>query len=152
MTRTSNVIAFVLFAGALFAVGQDGPLASPFPEDAIAPRELIAWSRVQKPQPAPQPLPPPDTAVPQPDQDSKAPADPQGQQAPSQNSEPAVQSFVGKIVKDGATYILKVSGSATYQLEGAENAKEYEDKNVKIVGSLERGGSTIHVVKIELLS
>jgi hypothetical protein len=152
MTRTSSLIAFVVFAGALCAVGQEGPLASPTPEDAIAPRELIAWSRVQKPQPAPQPLPPPDKGVPQPDQDSKAPADPQGQQAPSQTPEPAAQSFVGKIVKDGATYVLKVSGSTAYQLEGAENASQYEDKNVKVVGTLERGGSTIHVAKIELLS
>jgi hypothetical protein len=59
---------------------------------------------------------------------------------------------VGKIIKDGATYVLKVSGNTSYQLEGAENAKQYEDKNVKVVGSLERGGGTIHVVKIELLS
>lgn len=152
MTRTSALIAFFVVAGAVFASAQEGPLASSFPEDAIAPRELIAWSRVQKPQPAPQPLPPPDTAVPQPDQDSKSQSDPQGQQAPNQSPEPAVQSFVGKIVKSGSVYLLKVSGTTTYQLEGADNASQFEDKNVKVVGKLERGGGTIHVVKIELLS
>ena len=56
------------------------------PEDAYTSRELIAWSQLQIPQPAPQPLPPKDGHVPQPeqpqDQQPKPPADPHTQQEP----------------------------------------------------------------------
>jgi len=104
---------------------------------------------LQKPQPAPQPLPPRDTPVPQPeqpqDQQSKTPADPQNQQEPA-------QSFTGKLVKDGDRYILQASGNSTFQLETEGDLKKYENQNVKVFGTLSPGTNTIHVVKIELLS
>jgi len=98
---------------------------------------------MQKPQPAPQPLPPPDTPIPQPD--------PHGQQA-KQPSNPQVptQSFTGKIVKDGGKYVLKVASNSAYQLEG--DVQQYENQDVKVVGTLDTGSNTIRVVKIELIS
>ena len=131
------------------AFGQEPPLTPQFPEDALASQQLIAWSRLQKPQPAPQPLPPRDTPIPQPDQQgqqlAKQPADPQNQQNPT-------QSFAGKIVKDGGKYVLKVASNSTYQLDAEGGLGQYENQDVKIIGTLDTVSNTIHVVKIELLS
>jgi len=59
------------------------------PEDAYTSRDLIAWSQLQAPQPAPQPLPPKEKQVPQPeqprDQQPAPPADPNSQQRPIQS-------------------------------------------------------------------
>ncbi len=150
MNRTTNCFAGFLFLIAPLAFGQEPQqLTSPqFPEDALATQQLVAWSRFQKPQPAPQPLPPPDTRIPQPDQQdqqTKPPADPQNQQIPA-------QSFTGKIVKDGSQYVLKVASNSTYQLDAQGDVKQYENQEVKVIGNLDRASNTIHVVKIELLS
>ena len=48
--------------------------------------------------------------------------------------------------------VLKVAKNTTYQLEGAGDTTQYENRNVKIEGSLNASGNTIHVVRIELLS
>ena len=152
MYRTTNFLAgFILLAVTPLAFAQEPQMAAPqVPEDALATEQLIAWSRLQKPQPAPQPLPPRDTPIPQPgqdqDQQAKPPADPQTQQSPTN------QSFTGKIMKDGAKYVLKVAGNTTYQLDGQSDVQQYENQTVKVVGSLDAGSNTIRVVKIELLS
>lgn len=144
MNRTSHWCAGLLLVMTALAFGQTPPQS---PEDALATQQLIAWSRLQKPQPAPQPLPPRDTPLPQPD--------PQGQQAkPPANSQDQAptQSFRGKIVKDRGKYVLKVVGNTTYQLDGQDSLKQYENHEVKIIGSLDTLSNTIHIVKIELLS
>jgi uncharacterized protein DUF5818 len=150
MNRTTNLIAglFLLISGVAFC--QDQQSALQVPEDALSPRELIAWSSVQKPQPTPQPLPPPDTPVPQPDPQAGSSQKPSENQ--SQPQAPTAQSFVGKIVREGGTVVLKVAKNTTYQLEGAGDTTQYENRNVKIEGSLNASGNTIHVVRIELLS
>jgi len=146
MNRPAGLLlgGFLLFLGA-GAFAQEPQT----PEDAFSTRDLIAWSYLQKPQPAPQPLPPRDTPIPQPgqpqDQQSKVPAEPGQQQQP-------VESFTGKIVKDEGRYVLKVSAGSTYQLEGAEGLERFENLNVRVVGSIDPGTTTIHVVKIDLLS
>ena len=114
----------------------------------MATQELIAWSRMQKPQPAPQPLPPRDTPVPQPDQQGQQPAQPQT--PPDQT--PTTQSFTGKIIKDGDKYVLKVASNITYELQEQGNLTQYENQNVKVVGNLDKSTNTIRVAKIELLS
>ncbi len=148
MNRTTNCFAGFLLAIAPLAFGQEPQLTQQFPEDALATRQLIAWSRLQKPQPAPQPLPPRDTPLPQPgpqDQQAKPPADPHTQQTPT-------QSFTGKIVKDGGRYFLKVSSNSSYQLDAQGDVKQYENQDVKVIGNLDSTSNTIRVVKIELLS
>lgn len=146
MCRTTSLAGFILFVASL-AFTQEPQLKSEIPEDAFGTRQLIAWSSLQKPQPAPQPLPPRDTPIPQPDQpadqQSKSPADPQRPQSP-------VQAFTGKIVKEGAEYVLK--GSTTYKLDEQSDASQYENKEVKVTGNLDTASNRIHVVKIELLS
>jgi outer membrane biosynthesis protein TonB len=141
MNRTTTCFAGLLLAVTPLAFGQEPQLTTPqVPEDALATRQLIAWSRLQKPQPAPQPLPPRDTPIPQPDQQdqpdqqAKRPADPENQQVP-------VQSFTGK-----------VASNSTYQLDAQGDVKQYENQDVKVIGNLDSSSNTIRVVKIELLS
>ena len=147
MNRTTNLFAGVLLAITPLAFGQE-PQPAPFPEDALATQQLIAWSRMQKPQPAPQPLPPRDTPVPQPDQQGQQPAEPKT----PQDQTPTTQSFTGKIIKDGNKYVLKVASNITYELQEQGNVTQYENQNVKVVGTLDKSTNTIRVVKIELLS
>ncbi|HEV2398368.1 MAG TPA: hypothetical protein VGS27_15605 [Candidatus Sulfotelmatobacter sp.] len=151
MNRTTTILASVVFTAFIctgFAAGQQSQSNSQNPEDAFSARQLIAWSGVQKPQPAPQPLPPRDTPVPQPDQPSDQqatpPADPHSEQTPS-------RSFTGKIVKDGGEYVLK-GASHTYHLDQQEGLQKYANEEVRVVGSLDPSGELIRIVKIELVS
>jgi hypothetical protein len=149
MNRMTSWLAGLILATTPLLFGQNPQVAPQFPEDALASQQLVAWSRLQKPQPAPQPLPPRDTPLPQPD--------PQDQQAkPHSNSDErpqkATQSFTGKIIEDSGKYVLKVSSNATYQLEQQVDVKQYVNQDVKITGNLDTGTNTIRVVKIELLS
>jgi hypothetical protein len=84
MNRASTLLAFLLLSPVLGLAQQP---TSPTPEDAYTSRELIAWSQLQKPQPAPQPMPPNDSVVPEPgppkDQQPKTPADPHSQREPA---------------------------------------------------------------------
>lgn len=150
MKRTAFISAstLLLFASlpALFA--QQAQTDSRVPEDAFSTRQLIAWSGVQKPQPAPEPLPPRDTTVPQPDQppDQQAnpPADPHTQQAPA-------ESFTGKIVNVSGKFALK-TGSDTYALDQQDGLQKYENQSVRVTGQLDANARTIHILKIDLLS
>ena len=149
MDQTTNLFVASVLALSAFAFSQEGRPAPQVPEDAFSTRQLIAWSGVQKPQPAPQPLPPRDTPVPQPDQPEDqqpaSPGDPHSQQSP------AAQTFTGRIIKDGGQYLLK-SGNKAYHLEGQEELQKYVDQNVKVIGSLDPSGEIIRVVKIDLMS
>ena len=81
-------LAGLLFTLAPIALAQQSS-APDVPEDALQPRELIAWSSLQKPQPVPQPMPTPDARVPQPgqprDQQVQPPADPNAEPTPTQS-------------------------------------------------------------------
>src|SRR5579864_7649898 len=148
MSRMTNMLAALVLGLLPLACAQDSRPGPQVPEEALTTRELIAWSGLQKPQPAPQPLPPRDTPIPQPDQspDQQAnpPASPHSDQTPT-------QSFTGKIVKDGGRYALK-AGSRMYQLSEQDGLQKYENQAVRIVGSLDPSSDTIRVQKIELLS
>jgi hypothetical protein len=147
MNRMTKVFAGFLLVMAPLASAQEAPPAPQFPEDALVVQQLIAWSRLQNPQPAPEPMPPRDAPVPQPDQQGKRPADPQT----PQERAPAAQSFAGKIIKNGNKFVLKSAG-ASYELQAQDDLQQYESQNVKIIGNLDTGSNTIRVVKIELLS
>lgn len=119
------------------------------PEDAFTTRELIAWSQLQKPQPAPQPLPPSESPVPQleqpRDQQAKPPTDSHAQQEPA-------RLFTGRIVKEGERYFLQLTGNTNYQLEQDRGLGVYEARNVRILGFLNIDNNTIHAVSVQVLS
>lgn len=148
MNRMTNWCAgLLLMMMAPLALGQEPQQTPKSPEDGLGAQQLIAWSWLQKPQPAPQPLPPRDTPLPQPDpqdQQTKPPVNPQDQTP--------TQSFTGKILKDAGKYVLKVAGNTTYQLDGQDSLKQYENQDVKVIGSLDTTSNTIRIVKIELMS
>ena len=150
MERTAFILGFTLlvFASLSVAVAQQSEADSRVPEDAFSTRQLIAWSGVQKPQPAPQPIPPRDTPVPQPDQpqDQRAnpPADPHTEQTPS-------ESFEGRIVKVDGKFKLR-AGTDTYALEQQDGLEKYENEAVRVTGDLDKGTRTIHIRKIDILS
>lgn len=147
MKRESVLITGMLlvFSSILFA--QDGSQPSPaLPSDPLGP-QLVVWSQLQKPKPVPQPLPPPEVpGQQQPDPQSGLPPNPQAQQ------QPAAQSFTGTIVKDAGKYVLKTSSDRAYQLDKQEMVREYEGKQVRLVGTLAADGQTVRVVRIELMS
>jgi hypothetical protein len=127
--------------------------------DGILGPQLIAWSEMQKPQPVPQrpePVPVPNSnadkqagpteATPkqQPAPDTKAPA--------QEKQGPAAQTLSGTVIKLGNKYVLKTTDKQTYELDDQDKAREYEGKQVKIVGSLDRTTNVIHITTIELVS
>jgi hypothetical protein len=153
MKRRTSLLATLLFLSVTlpltFAQNLKSEPSPVLPSDILGP-QLIAWSQVQKPQPVPQPLPPPDRAAQSAQPTDQQPVQSANALAPPQP--PAAQTFTGTIVKDGSTYVLRVSGESVYHLDDQERAKQYEGKQVKIAGTLDANGNSLHITSIELLS
>jgi hypothetical protein len=156
--RTMLVTIALLFCGVSLAQ-ERATLPAPGTGDGILGPQLIAWSEMQKPQPVPQrpePVPVPnsnadkqagpteDTPKQQPAPDTKAPA--------QEKQGPAAQTLSGTVVKLGNKYVLRTTDRETYELDDQDKAGEYEGKQVKIVGSLDRTTNMIHITSIELIS
>jgi len=148
MKRT-NLLGIAICAMLSFSSAQQSNPQTP--EDALTTRELIAWSQLQKPQPAPQPLPPSEAPIPQPeqprDQQSRPPAEPHRQQEPA-------QWISGKVVRDGGRFLLELAGNrnGSYQLESEADLTRYESQDVRIFGPINRRLMTIRALSIELAS
>ena len=143
-TKSLATAVFVLVSLPLMLAQDTQTQPSPVLPSSILGPQLIAWSQLQKPQPAPQPLPPPERPIPQPDQQQPNP--------PAQQQPPTTLTLMGTIVRDGTTYVLKVSSNNAYQLDDQDGVKQYEGKQVKIGGSLGADGKILHVTSIELVS
>jgi glucan-binding YG repeat protein len=138
--ETGSLAAFVFFlatAPLLFSQNQAGKPSPTLPSEILGP-QLIAWSQVQKPQPVSQS----DQAA-QPSQNQA--------QEPTQQ-EPTAQTLTGTVIKDGGRYFLKVSNGVVYQLDDQDRAQKYENKQVKVAGTLDAKGNSFHVTSIELIS
>ena len=85
MFRGAILAGGVALAVTSFVYGQQ-PTTPPVPEDALAPRELIAWSNLQTPQPAQEPLL---TVRAQAREPNQQPAGAQGQQQREQSHDTA---------------------------------------------------------------
>jgi hypothetical protein len=105
--------------------------------------EPVAWSQLQEPVPLPEPGAEP---APPPDQESSQTAGSQGQ------SDTAKQSIKGIIVRQGEKFVLKAGDNTTYQLDDQNKAKQYQDKEVNVVGVLDTDSNTLHIETIELVS
>jgi len=68
------------------------------------------------------------------------------QASPSQAEAP--DSFSGTVVKVGNKSVLKTD-TATYHLDDQEKAKQFEGKQVKVSGSLDKATRTIHISDIQ---
>ena len=92
-------------------------------------------------------------SAPPPDQQAQPPAqrqapDQSGQQAPdAQAQSPQTEGhiFSGTIVKSGDKLVLQDTSGTTYDIDRQDLAKKYEGKQVRINGTLDPDGKTIHV-------
>jgi hypothetical protein len=126
--KTSPSVALVfllLTAPLMFAQTPQSQPRPGLPSDILGP-QLIAWSQLQQPQPVAQPLPLSDQS----DQ----------------------QIITGTIIDDGISYVLRISTNSAYQLADQEKVKQYEGKQVKIDGTLNANGNSVHIIRIELAS
>lgn len=96
------------------------------PPDILGP-QLIVWSQLQSPQPL---------------QQTQA----------TEQKEPTSQTFTGLIMRDGGSYVLKVSTNTAYPLAEQQKAKPYEGKQVRISGILDANGESLHILSIEPVS
>jgi Protein of unknown function (DUF5818) len=155
VSRETSALATVAFlmglvASAFGQVPQIQPRPA-LPANVLGP-QLIMWSQLQQPRPMPQPLPDPPEQQPE-----QQPAQQQAGQSSNSQAEqqPAAQTFTGTIMKDGSKkdgtkYVLKSNGM-TYQLDDQDKAKQYEGKQVKIVGNLDANNNTLHIASIEAM-
>ena len=81
----------------------------------------------------PQPVPPPSQQQPDPDS--------QGQSQQAQQ----VQTFSGTIMKSGDKYVLQDASGTNYDIDRQDLVKSHEGKKVRINGTLDPDGKTIHV-------
>ena len=88
---------------------------------------------------------------PPPDQQTQPPAqrqapDQAGQQAPdSQPQQTDGKTFAGTIVKSGDKWMLQDAAGTSYDIDRQDLARKYEGKQVRINGTLDPDGKTIHV-------
>jgi hypothetical protein len=146
MKRKASILAMMAFLLVLAPAGF-AQNAGPQPTNPDL-TQLIAWSQMQNPKPLPEPRPDPapSPAAPQeqqPDQKS-------GQSASADAQQPSpMQTMTGTIAKEDGKYVLKASDGKTYLIDDQEKAKQFEGKQVKIVGSLDLNTNTIHLQSIE---
>ena len=143
MKRATSLLAASVLSIVPFTLAQDlqNQPTPPLTSDILGP-ELIVWSQFQKPQPVPQPLPDP-------------PEQQQGKSSPTPNpsdKQPDVQTFTGRITMDGGKYVLKMANDNTYQLDDQEKAKQYENKDVKLVGTVDENNHSVRIISIQLIS
>jgi uncharacterized protein YdeI (BOF family) len=73
-----------------------------------------------------------------------------GQQAPDPQAQPDAQQsqsqiFAGTIVKAGDKYVLQDASGTSYDIDRQDLAKGHEGQKVRIKGTLDPDGKTIHV-------
>ena len=55
------------------------------------------------------------------------------------------QSFSGTVVKAGDKYVLQDASGKTYDIDHQDEVKKYEGKQVRVKGTLDSDGKTIHL-------
>ena len=69
-------------------------------------------------------------------------------EAKPQSDRPDVRVYMGAVVQNGDSYVLK-SGNQQYLLDSQKKARKYKGKDVKITGTLDKAKNLIHVKKID---
>jgi uncharacterized protein YdeI (BOF family) len=80
--------------------------------------------------------------------DPQPPSQPSQQQAPdaqSQSQQTQVQTFAGTIMKSGDKYVLQDASGTSFDVDRQDLVKSHEGKKVRISGTLDPDGKTIHV-------
>jgi uncharacterized protein YdeI (BOF family) len=88
----------------------------------------------------------PNTPSAQQQQQQQPPAGQNGNDAQDQQQSPNdVQTFSGTIVKANDKYVLQDASGKTYDIDRQDGLKEYEGKQVRVTGTLDPDGKTIHM-------
>ena len=106
---------------------------------AILPGMLTAQ---QTPDQQPSPNGP---AAQQPQQPPTAQPGQPSSEAQAQTQESDGQVFSGTVVKSGDKYILQMADGTAYNLDHQDLVKKYEGKQVRVKGTLDSDGKTIHI-------
>jgi hypothetical protein len=131
-----GTLALALSAAPLFAQQSDTQSPSPSTPSAQQPSQPSQPGQSGQAQPGQTP----DTTSP-----SQPPA---GQTAPDAQAQSAAgdgQSFSGTVAKSGDKFVLQDASGKTYDVDRQEELKKYEGKQVRIKGTLDPDGKTIHV-------
>jgi cytoskeletal protein RodZ len=103
-------------------------------------------------QPPDTPAPPPTASQPAQTEPGQAPSQSTGQ-APSTQSSPAAapadagsKEYVGTIVKQGDKYMFQETATGTtYDIDHQDEVKKFDGKKVRVHGTMDTDGKTIHV-------
>jgi len=106
---------------------------SPSSPSAQQPQDQPQQPSAQQPQDQPQP------PAQQPGQPSS--------EAQGQTQESNGQVFSGTVVKSGDKYILQMADGTAYNLDHQDLVKKYEGKQVRVKGTLDQDGKTIHITE-----
>jgi hypothetical protein len=131
MTLASSALfcGFVVSAGAQQTPDQQ---TSPSAPSAQQPNETP--SQQQTP-----PAQSPNTSPSQPSQPAP--------EAKAQTQESGGQVFAGTVTKSGDKYILQIADGTAYDLDHQDLVKKYEGKQVRVKGTLDADGKTIHITQ-----
>jgi len=77
-------------------------------------------------------------------QQQQPPAGQNGNDAQAQPSDDS-QTFSGTIVKSGDKYVLQDASGKNYDIDRQDGLKQYEGKQVRVKGTLDADGKTIHM-------
>ena len=122
--------------------------ANPAPVTSGDNGTLIAWTMMQQPVPMQSQNPPAREQQP----DSQYPQGRDTQRDQEMEREPATQTFAGTVMMENDHYVLKTSDNNTYQLDDQERAKQYENKQVQVMGVLNSETNVIRVRDIKMAS
>ena len=95
-----------------------------------------------------QPSAPPSSQSQQQAPDQAQPSQPPAGQSGNAQAQPPAedgQTFSGTIAKTGDKYVLQDASGKTYDVDHQEALKQYEGKKVRIKGTLDPDGKTIHI-------
>ena len=81
----------------------------------------------------------------QPDQSQQQPSQPPAGNEPQAQPPDDSQTFSGTIAKSGDKYVLQDASGKTYDVDHQAEVKKFEGKQVRIKGTLDPDGKTIHI-------
>jgi hypothetical protein len=81
----------------------------------------------------------------QPDQSQQQPSQPPAGSDPQAQPPDDSQTFSGTIAKSGEKYVLQDASGKTYDVDHQAEVKKFEGKQVRIKGTLDPDGKTIHI-------
>jgi|GEM_PF-1116171 hypothetical protein len=140
---TLTTLALTAFALAPVTLAQNAALQAA--QKAGTP--LVAYTQQQKAEPAPATQSPAQEQVPRTSTPSTPATQSQDSNQPQQQT--AARTFSGTILKANDVFVLKTADNMTYQLDDQARAKEYEGKQVQVVGNLDASSNTIKVQDIK---